>query len=249
MRISHLVVSLSALLIAGSAFAADTAAPTPMPMPTRVRGTIQAMDATSITIKGDDGSVVTAAFGDKTTRLSAVEARTFAQLKPTDFVGITSSPGKNGHLQAEEIHIIPIVGLGEGTYPWDHHPATAKHAAKRAGSMTNGSIAPVAKKAGSMTNGTLGKGDAANELKVSYRGSDMVDGKCTGHAPSTPTGGCVGSSIVDVTPETQIAAITGAQASDLKVGNFVVASSINGADGKPLWISITTEKNGVKPAF
>jgi hypothetical protein len=233
---------VATLGFAGIAAAADAPAPA-APVIALVRGTIVTVDAKSLTLKTDNGPV-TAPLAP-TTRYAAVEKRTFAQLKPTDFVGITSSPGKNGHLQAEEIHIIPVAGMGEGTYPWDHHPAS--HGPKRAGSMTNGTIAPPKKTAGSMTNGTLAKGDGAWQLKVSYRGSDMVDGKCVGHAPTTPTGGCVGSSIVDVTPSTAITAIVPAKFEDLKAGNQIFAVTITGPDGKTSWVSITTEKNGVKP--
>ncbi len=241
MRISKFAVL--AVLLSTAAFADTAPAPAAAPVIALVRGTVVSIDAQSLTVKTDKGDLTAPL--TPSTRYAAVEKRTFAQLKPTDFVGITSSPGKNGHLQAEEIHIIPITGMGEGTYPWDHHPAT--HGPKRAGSMTNGTIAPQKKTAGSMTNGTLAKGDGAMQLKVSYRGSDMVDGKCVGHAPTTPTGGCVGSSVVDVTPSTAIAAMVPAVHDDLKPGLQIFAVTVTTADGKVFWASITTEKNGVKP--
>jgi hypothetical protein len=247
MRLSFSAVSLSALLAATVASAADTPTP-PRPAFTIVRGVITSVDATTLVVKADDGTTATGTFGPQTP-IAAVETRTFDQLKSTDFVGITSSPGKNGHLLAEEIHIIPV-HIGEGTYAWDHHPQGAGHAAKRAGSMTNGTLVPAkATTAGSMTNGMLAKGDSAWQLKVSYRGSDMVNGKCVGHAPMTPTGGCVGSSIVDVTPKTVIAAIVPAKATDLKPGLRIVGSTVQTPDGKTVWGNVTTEKNGVKPEF
>src|SRR5436190_8436488 len=98
---------LASLAFAGIAAAADTPAPA-APAIALVRGTIVSVDAKSLTLKTDNGPV-TAPLAP-TTRYAAVEKRTFDQLKPTDFVGITSSPGKNGHLQAEEIHIIPVAG-------------------------------------------------------------------------------------------------------------------------------------------
>ncbi len=245
MRVSHLAAaSLTALLTATAVWAAD---PTPAPKPpafTLVRGVITAFDGTTLTVKADDGTTATGALGPQTP-VAAVEKRTLDQIKPTDFVGVTSVPGANGHLQAEEIHIIPI-HVGEGTYAWDHHPGGH---AKRAGSMTNGTVAPMRKTAGSMTNGTVEKGETASQIKVGYRGSDMVDGKCVGHAPMTPTGGCVGSSIVDVTPKTIIAAIVPAKAADLKPGLRIVGSTVQTPDGKTVWGNVTAEKNGVKPEF
>ncbi|HEY1707840.1 MAG TPA: hypothetical protein VGG10_06210 [Rhizomicrobium sp.] len=242
MRLSYIAVS--ALFLTGSVWAADAPAAAP-PAFTMVRGTISAVDGMTVTVKKDDGTTVTAPLTPKSP-VSAVEKRTFDQIKPTDFVGITSVPGQNGHLQAEEIHIIPI-HVGEGSYPWDHHPGG--QGAKRAGSMTNGTVAPATKRAGSMTNGTVAAGDAPMQLKVSYRGSEMVDGKCVGHAPMTPDGGCTGSSIVDVTPSTAIAAIVPSKATELKPGLQIVGSTVTTADGKTVWGNITAEKNGVKPEF
>jgi len=243
------LILLVSVACAGVAYAAE---PAPAPKPTAapaapvialVRGSVVAIDDKTLTVKTDKGNVTAPLI--PTTRYAAVERRTFDQIKPSDFVGITSSPGKNGHLAAEEIHIIPQAGIGEGTYPWDHHP-DAK-GPKRAGSMTNGTIAPVKKTAGSMTNGTIAKGDAPMQLKVSYRGSEMVDGKCVGHAPTTPTGGCMGSSIVDVTKSTQIVGMVDAKHDDVKVGYQVFAVTVTTPDNKTFWASITTEKNGVKP--
>jgi hypothetical protein len=244
MRLSRLLAPLCGTLLISVAFA-DTPAPPPSPPSfVLVRGTITAIDAMTVSVKKVDGTVITAPITPQTP-VAAVEKRTFEQIKPTDFVGITSVPGANGHLKAEEIHIIPV-HVGEGTYPWDHHPGGR---AIRAGSMTNGMIAPMKKTAGSMTNGTIDKGDAPMQLKVSYRGSDMVDGKCVGHAPATPTGGCMGSSIVDVTASTAIAAIVPSKATELKPGLQIMGSVVTTADGKTFWGNITHEKNGVKPEF
>jgi hypothetical protein len=243
MRVSRIAVSLSALMFAGAAWAAD--APPAPPAFTMVRGVITAVDGTNVTVKTDAGATVTGALTPQSP-VAAVEKRTFQQIKPTDFVGVTSVPGANGHLAAEEIHIIPV-HVGEGTYAWDHHPG--KPGAKRAGSMTNGTVAPAAKRAGSMTNGTVAAGDAPMQLKVSYRGSDMVDGKCVGHAPMTPTGGCTGSSIVDVSLTTPIVAIVPSKSDQLKAGQRVVGSTVAAPDGKTVWANITHEKNGVKPQF
>src|ERR1700761_6695731 len=169
MRVSSLAVLL--MLSSSLAFAAD--APPSAMKTTLVRGTIQSLDAKTMTITTDAGSFpanVTLA-----TRFAAVEKRSFSQIKPTDFVGITSVPGKNGHLSAEEIHVIPLKGLGEGQYPWAHHPSTATTSTGGMGSMTNGSVtAPKAPTmTGSMTNGTVTTG-ANEELNVTYHGAGMV---------------------------------------------------------------------------
>jgi hypothetical protein len=236
--------SMAALMLAvsASAFAADTP---PAAKLTRVRGTIESFDGKLIKLKSSDGTEVSGPLSPQV-RLSAVEARTFEQLKPTDFVGITAVDGANGHLTAEEIHIIPIVGLGEGQYPWDHHPDGMSSGPVRAGSMTNGTIQAQPMRAGSMTNGTIVTG-AAHQLKVTFHGEKVVDGKCVGHAPAS--GGCVGTALVDVTAKTYIQAIVGATVADVKAGEAVVATSATMADGSVAIVGLTVEKNGVKPEF
>jgi hypothetical protein len=233
------------LLVLSSSVAMAADAP---PKTTLVRGTIQSLDAKSMTIKTDAG-VTTAAVG-LTTRFATVEKRSFSQIKPTDFVGVTSVPGKNGHLSAQEIHVIPLAGLGEGQYPWDHHPSTAKVAGGM-GSMTNGTVTTAQKApmmGGSMTNGTVTAGAGNWQLNVTYHGAGMVNGTCAGLAvPGKP--GCTGTSIVDVTPATPIVAIVPYRHDLVKPGVYVVAQVVTDASGKAMVASATVEKNGVKPEF
>src|SRR5690348_14566892 len=127
MTFRTLTVTAAFAALATAASAADA----PPPAPILVRGTIASIDAKSVTITKADGTTVTGGIAP-TAFYAAVEPRRFDQIKATDFVGITSSPGPNDTLLAEEIHILPI-HVGEGSYPWDHHP----DGAKKAGSMTN----------------------------------------------------------------------------------------------------------------
>ncbi len=242
-RLSAAILLASISVLLG---AADTPAP---PMKTMlVRGTIESIDATTLTIKTDKGADLAAVITPKT-RFAAVEARTFAQIKSTDFVGITSVPGANGHLTAEEVHILPVVGMGEGQYPWDHHPSTGRVASSGMGSMTNGTVAPsLPAKAGSMTNGTVTASAGAQQLTVTYRGAQMMNGHCEGRAVAGQPG-CTGTAIVDVTPETFIAAIVPATKDDLKPGLAVVAGVAQDDAGHTFLGSATVEKNGVKPEF
>ncbi|HEY0105737.1 MAG TPA: hypothetical protein VGB91_06590 [Rhizomicrobium sp.] len=230
---------MSAALMAAPAVAADA----PMPVPVLVRGVIAGTDGKTVTIDKADGTAITGALAP-TTFYAAVEPRRLDQIKATDFVGITAVPGPNDTLKAEEIHILPI-HVGEGSYPWDHHPGGGK----TAGSMTNGTVAVVHGEptmAGSMTNGTV-TGASGWSLKVTYRGAETVNGKCVGHAPAAPTGGCTGVAAVSVTPSTQIVAIVPAKNTDAKAGLAVFAFFATGPDGKSVVGSMTLEKNGVKP--
>jgi hypothetical protein len=237
---TKLMLFAAAFVLAAAAEAADA------PKPVLFRGTITSFDGKAMTITTATGPVSGAVTAD--TRYSAVEALTLAQLKPTDFVGITAHDGPNGHLVAEEIHVIPIVGMGEGQYPWDHHPDNADAGPTRAGSMTNGTITTSAPmRAGSMTNGTV-TGGSSNALTVTFHGSGMVDGKCVGHAAPGGTG-CVGTAIVDVTPKTYIQSIVPATVADVKAGETAVGRTGAAPDGSATIASITVEKNGVKPEF
>lgn len=245
------ILTATLLLLSSSvAIAAD--AP-PAPKTTLVRGTIQALGAKSMTIKTDAGTNFTAAV-TLGTHFATVEKRSLSQIKPTDFVGITSVPGKGGHLAAQEIHVIPLAGLGEGQYPWEHHPSGAKTSGM--GSMTNGTVMPngnamMAAKApapgGSMTSGTVMTG-GGGQLTVTYHGAAMVNGKCAGLAvPGKP--GCTGTSIVDVAPGTPIVAIVPYRHDMVKPGVYVVAQVLTDAAGKSTVASATVERGGVKPEF
>lgn len=225
-----------ALTATSTAYAAPAAAPTAPPL--LVRGTITSIDAKSVTITKADGTTVTAAIAP-TTFYAAVEPRRFDQIKATDFVGITSVPGPNDTLKAEEIHILPI-HVGEGSYPWDHHP----DGAKTAGAMTNGTVAVVHNgptSAGSMTNGTVTLSGGMS-LKVTYHGSAVVNGKCVGLAAMGGASPCTGVASVTVSSSTPIVAIVPAKPADAKPGLAVFANVSNGTAG-----SLVLEKNGIKP--
>jgi hypothetical protein len=236
------------LLVLSSSVAMAADAPPAPPKTTLVRGTIQSLDAKSMTIKTDTGDFTGAV--SLATRFATVEKRSFSQIKPTDFVGITAVPGKNGHLSAEEVHVIPLAGLGEGQYPWPHHPSGAT-ASGGMGSMTNGTVTTAQKApmmGGSMTNGTVTAGGGNWQLNITYHGAAMVNGKCEGLAvPGKP--GCTGTSVVDVTPNTPIVAIVPYRHDLVKPGVYVVAQVLTDAAGKATVASATVEKGGVKPEF
>jgi hypothetical protein len=245
MNIRSVVLGSAFVLYAGTAFAADA----PPAMPMLIRGTIASIDTKSVTITKADGTTVTGLLAP-TTNYSAIEPRRLDQIKPTDFVGITSVPAPNGDLMAEEIHIIPLKGLGEGSYPWDHHPEGAKPTMM--GSMTNATVATVhsgSTMAGSMTNATV-TGATNDQLQVTYHGAEMVNGKCLGLAAMAKDNKpCTGLATVDVVPTTAIVAIVPAKNTDAKAGLAVFANMRVGKDGSPVVGSLVLEKNGIKPQF
>ncbi len=242
-----LVCALSSATAAADAPSQPAAAP--VLKPSLVRGTVEGINATTLTIRTDAGANIAATITPKT-RFAFVEKRTYSQIKPTDFVGITAVPGAAGHLRAEEVHILPLV-VGEGQYPWDHHPAKSRIASSGMGSMTNGSVVSASTAAmamGSMTNGTVMQGAGNWVLSVTYHGARVVDGKCQGRAMPGQTG-CTGTAIVDVSPTTPIVAVVIGKIDDVKPGLAVVAGVGTDDAGHTFLGSATVEKNGVKPEF
>lgn len=129
--------------------------------PVRVRGTIEAADAKTLTVKARDGSSVAIMLPEKV-RLSTVVKKSLDDVKTGDFIGSAALKGADGKLHALEVLIFPeaMRGTGEGHYPWDSAPDS------------------------SMTNATVGEVMAApsgKTLKVTYKGGeqDIVVGSDT----------------------------------------------------------------------
>jgi hypothetical protein len=251
MHIRWLLFGFGFALMGVSAWAAE-----PAPGPVLVRGTITRIDEQSVTVRKADGSVVTAALAPEA-QFSTVEARQFEQIKATDFVGVTSAPGPNDTIVAEEIHVIPQKGFHEGSYPWDHHPDRAKPGSS--GGVTNGTVAAVhddRPATYTMTNANV-TASSGMQLTVSYQGSKTVGGKCVGHAPKPsphaakvkPPKSCTGTAVIEVEPWTPIMAIVPGKPRDAKVGLAVVAAVQSDAQAKLLALSLIVEKNGLKPQF
>jgi hypothetical protein len=124
-----LVVASVALLSAATAMAQGT--------PTRLRGTISAIDGKTVTIATREGSTVTVKLNDNWT-VGLVAPVTVADIKPGSFVGIAST-GSDANRTALEVLVFPdsmkAAKPGEGHYPWDLQPESM---------MTNATVATVA---------------------------------------------------------------------------------------------------------
>jgi len=108
------LVGFSLLAVASDAWAQQ---------PTRIRGTIEAVDGQVLTIKGRDGATVKVKLADNAP-IRAVEKRSMADIKAGSFVGVTGMPQPDGSQKAMEVHIFPeaMRGTGEGHRPWDLVP-------------------------------------------------------------------------------------------------------------------------------
>ena len=144
-KMTMMVAALT--LAAGAAIAQMPAAPSV------VRGTVTAMDAGSITVKGEKGGIqkvgLTPNWSVAVMKPVAIDA-----IKPGSFIGTAEMPGKNGSGKSLEVHVFPPgVKMGEGHYGWD---------LKKGSMMTNGTV--VAGKKGS------------RQLEVSYSyGKRMIN--------------------------------------------------------------------------
>lgn len=117
----------------------------------RVRGTVTALDGNMLSVKSRDGKDLKIQMTDNAAVVAA-KAITLADLKPGDYVGVTSVRNPEGNLVAREVHSIPRTAA-EGHTPWDLEPGS---------SMTNASIAKTVKAA------------SGNELTLEYKGGSQT---------------------------------------------------------------------------
>lgn len=108
-----------AMVAASTAFAIAQKAP----VPTRVRGAIEAVDADTLTVKsraGEDVKLHMAA----DIRIVGITKISLADIKVGSFIGTTTVPGPDGLPTAVEVHVFPenMRGTGEGSRPYDLKP-------------------------------------------------------------------------------------------------------------------------------
>ena len=121
--------------------------------PINLLGTVEKIDATSISVQSDQGGAV------ETFRLApnllVVETRTatLADIRPNDFVASAAMRGTDGKLHSTELRIFPdaMRGLGEGQRPMND---------ARNQTMTNATVTGAA-----VVNGS-------NNLKVTFAGGE-----------------------------------------------------------------------------
>jgi hypothetical protein len=109
--------SALALLFTASVAAAQ------QPQTVRVRGTIETVAGSVLTVKTRDGAAMTIKLADGAAVRTVIK-KSLADVKQGSFVGITAMPQPDGTQKAVEIHIFPeaLRGTGEGHRPWDLMP-------------------------------------------------------------------------------------------------------------------------------
>ena len=122
------------LVIMAAAFASSLYAIAQQPpTPSRVRGTIEAVDGDVLAVKsrsGEDFRLHMA--GDM--RVVGIVRISLADIKVGSFIGATTVPGPGGEADAVEVHVFPedMRGTGEGSRPFDLRPNST---------MTNATVA------------------------------------------------------------------------------------------------------------
>ena len=133
-------------------------AQTPQTPPTRLRGSIAAIDDKSVTIATREGTTAKVNLADNWGVLLVVPV-TLADIKENSFVGVASLKGADGTLNALEVLVFPenMRGVGEGHYPWDLQPESL---------MTNATVAKVASAPSGQTLTLTYKGDGKQTIVV-----------------------------------------------------------------------------------
>ena len=116
--------------VAASSFCAVAQQP---PTPSRVRGTIEAVDGDVLAVKSRSGEDFRLHMGGDM-RVVGIVRISLADIKVGSFIGATTVPGPGGEADAVEVHVFPenMRGTGEGSRPFDLRPNST---------MTNATVA------------------------------------------------------------------------------------------------------------
>jgi hypothetical protein len=123
-----LLASLAVVsVLASSAWAQQS------PTPTRIRGTIEGVDGSMLSIKTREGSDVKVKMTDDL-KVIGIAKTTLSEIKPGSYIGVSAMPQPDGSQKAFAIHIFPeaMRGAAEGHRPWDQRPNST---------MTNATVA------------------------------------------------------------------------------------------------------------
>ncbi len=103
------------------------------PTPTRIRGTIESVDGSMLSIKTREGTDVKVKMTDDL-KVIGIAKTTLSEIKPGSYIGVSAMPQPDGSQKAFAIYIFPeaMRGAAEGHRPWDQRPNST---------MTNATVA------------------------------------------------------------------------------------------------------------
>src|SRR3954465_13694862 len=111
----------AASLLAASLFPSMAAA---QPAPTvRIRGTIEAVDGPTLSIKSREGPDMKGRMTDNVAVFGVAKTE-LSEIKPGSYIGVSAMPEPDGTQKALAVHIFPETqrGAAEGFRPWDLRP-------------------------------------------------------------------------------------------------------------------------------
>ncbi len=98
------------------------------------RGTIEALNGDTLTLKSEDGKTETIHLSP-TWNVTVLKPVSIDAIQPGSFIGTTEMPQRNGTGRSLEVHVFPPgVKAGEGHYPWS---------LRKGSMMTNGTVGQV----------------------------------------------------------------------------------------------------------
>ncbi len=172
--------------------------------PSNIRGAIESVDGSILTIKARNGGERKVRMTDNVT-VTGITKAALSDIKSGDYVGVTGMPQADGTQKAIAIHIFPeaMRGMAEGSRPWDLKPNS------------------------SMTNATVDQKVEAKDgqtLTVKYKDGE----KKVTVEPSTPIVTFVPGSKDELKPGAQVIIVGAKKAAD---GSFETARVNVGRDG------------------
>ncbi|MFL6827313.1 MAG: hypothetical protein ACJ8E2_12715 [Bradyrhizobium sp.] len=122
-----LMASLALMFVLGSVGWAQ------QPPSVRIRGTIEAIDGSLLTVKSRDGTEMKVRMTDNVAVVGVANIA-MSEIKPGSYIGVSGMPEPDGTQKAIAVHIFPEAqrGVAEGFRPWDLRPNST---------MTNATVA------------------------------------------------------------------------------------------------------------
>jgi len=121
-----LTAALAVLLVGSAAWAQQ-------PPTLRIRGTIEAVDGSLLTVKSREGTEMKVRVADNAAVFGVARAA-LSEIKQGSYIGVSAMPEPDGTQKALAVHIFPENqrGAAEGFRPWDLRPNST---------MTNATVA------------------------------------------------------------------------------------------------------------
>ena len=127
------LASLAVISVLASGALTSSAWAQQSPTPTRIRGTIEAVDGKTLSIKTREGTDVKVNITDDITVIGIAKS-SLSDIKQNSYIGVSGMPQPDGSQKAIAIHIFPeaMRGAAEGFRAWDLRPNST---------MTNATVA------------------------------------------------------------------------------------------------------------